>query len=861
MRGRESRTGWNTTLCLALGAVVLTAFTFVQHLIVGAPVLAVASYIWPALFGGTLGLLVALWAHRLAGTGRVHSRTHPEERGEQLFEAAPDGMCILDTDGRIVDCNAAEADLLGYTREELIGKHALDFMDALSKDRFYEHFESLRGLTPAEGDLHLQKKDGTIVEVWHKDVPRADAHGEFAGVLRFDRVVTEQRQAQRRLHAQRNLALALGAVSYIDEALNRCIASALQVTGVDSGGVYLLNDQGGLDLTAHKGLSPEFVAATSHYGPEAPQVRLVMKGKPVYDPYRQTGQGHDTTWEGEGLRTTGVMPITHKGKCIGCLNVASHTLDGIPESSRVALEAIAAQMGSAIARIQAERDCRESEKSYRRLIKTMNEGLQIADANGVLTYVNRAFAALIGESPEDIAGRSLWDFVSEENKNALDRQWAERRAGKQEPYELELVDAAGAKHEVLVSPNAMFDDENRFLGSVAVITDLAELKRLQDRVARAERMESLGRLAGGVAHDLNNILSGLVSYPDLLLTDLPEDSPLYRPLLTIKKSGERAAGIVEDLLTLTRRGVPLREVVALDRIIEDYLGSPEFDRLKADHAAVEVVCELEPGLLHVRGSGTQLRQTIVNLVSNAMEAMPDGGLLTLTAANRYVDEPIPGYDTVTEGEYVVLRVSDTGVGLSPEDREHIFEPFYTKKVMGRSGTGLGLTVVWGAVCDHQGYVDVASSEGQGTTLSLYFPATRDAIEAAGSQGIEAFKGSGETVLVVDDIEEQREIASRMLTTLGYSVDAVSSGDQALEYVKEHRVDLMILDMVMGPGMDGLDTYRKAIEISPRQRAIIASGYSETERVREAQRLGAGAYLKKPYGLDELARTVKAGLTK
>ncbi|GAG13544.1 unnamed protein product, partial [marine sediment metagenome] len=251
-----------------------------------------------------------------------------------------------------------------------------------------------------------------------------------------------------------------------------------------------------------------------------------------------------------------------------------------------------------------------------------------------------------------------------------------------------------------------------------------EKEKLQAQLQRAQKMEAIGLLAGGVAHDLNNILGGLVSYPDLLLMEIPKDSPLRNPILTMQKSGEKAATIVEDLLTLARRGVAVTEVVNLNDIISEYVKSPEHERLISFHAGVNVRTDLEGDLLNALGSPAHLSKTIMNLVSNAAEAMPEGGEISISTENQYIDRPITGYDHVKEGDYVILRVTDTGVGISKKDRERIFEPFYTKKVMGRSGTGLGMTVVWGTVKDHNGYIDIKSTKGKGTTFTIYFPVTR-----------------------------------------------------------------------------------------------------------------------------------------
>jgi CheY-like chemotaxis protein len=281
-----------------------------------------------------------------------------------------------------------------------------------------------------------------------------------------------------------------------------------------------------------------------------------------------------------------------------------------------------------------------------------------------------------------------------------------------------------------------------------------------------------------------------------------------------------------------------------------------------DHSQVQVETRLGENLLNIVGSPIHLSKTVMNLVSNAVESMPQGGTLIIDTENRYIDQPIRGYDTIEEGDYVVCSVSDGGVGISSEDIDRIFEPFYTKKVMGLSGTGLGMAVVWGTVKDHNGYIDVRSTEDKGTTFTLYFPVTREKLPKEIIQAsIDKFKGNGELILVVDDVAEQRDIASGMLTKLGYRVATVSSGEQAVRFLEKDRADLLVLDMIMEPGMDGLDTYIKALKIEPRQKAIIASGFSETDRVKEARNLGAGAYVKKPYTMEKLGLAVRRELDK
>ena len=208
-----------------------------------------------------------------------------------------------------------------------------------------------------------------------------------------------------------------------------------------------------------------------------------------------------------------------------------------------------------------------------------------------------------------------------------------------------------------------------------------------------------------------------------------------------------------------------------------------------------------------------------------------------------------------------MWVKDNGCGIAEEDLKRIFEPFYTKKAMGRiSGTGLGMAVVWGTVQDHNGYINVNSAEGKGTTFELYFPITREKIDPAKeSVSVEAYSGNGQTILVVDDIKEQREIASHILNMLNYEVTAVSSGEEAINYIKKNSVDLIVLDMLMEPGIDGLETYKRILDLHPGQKTIITSGFAETKRVKEVQKLGARTYIKKPYMIETIGMAINTEL--
>lgn len=387
-----------------------------------------------------------------------------------------------------------------------------------------------------------------------------------------------------------------------------------------------------------------------------------------------------------------------------------------------------------------------------------------------------------------------------------------------------------------------------------------EKEQLQLEVHRAKKMEAIGLLAGGVAHDLNNILSGAVGYSDLLLNKTSADSPIIHYLREIRESGRRAAAVVADLLTISRDAASARHVHNLNTIIHEYLASAEHQTLVQRFPQVDFCLDLDPELQNISCSEIHLKKTLMNLVINAAEAT-EAGEVFLVTRNREIAATVKRGEMVIEpGSYVLLSIADSGRGISAEDLDHIFEPFYTKKKFGHSGTGLGLAVVWNTVMEHQGLIEVKQLE-QGSLFELYFPATGAEIaEPDGATKVPDLNGHGEHILVVDDEEHIRILAEKMLTTLGYRVSLAASGEDAVKFIQAQKVDLLLLDMVMEPGMNGYQTYQRIKEFCPEQKALIASGFSESREVKKTQNLGAGAYIKKPYTLKELGLAIKNVLT-
>lgn len=518
-----------------------------------------------------------------------------------------------------------------------------------------------------------------------------------------------------------------------------------------------------------------------------------------------------------------------------------------------------------------ERELKRLNQFQEIIIDNASIWLNVLDPQGKVLVWNKAAESISGYCKEEVIGHNkIWELCyPDANYRAKiqTRAVAIIEANKViEDFETTIHCKNKENRQISWYSRRLVDVDGSIIGSVALGRDTTEYNRTkeallksEEQLARSRKMQSLGLLAGGVAHDLNNVLSGIVSYPELILLDLPKDSKYRKPLETIQQSGIRAAAIVEDLLTIARGVAISKHTFNLNNQIEVYLQSPVFKELSAFHTQVTFEHNLDNTLFNISGSPIHISKVVMNLVSNAAEAVESGGTVILSTHNRYVEEPLSGYEDVAVGEYAVLSISDNGPGISSEDMERIFEPFYSKKTMGRSGTGLGLAVVWNIMQDHKGYIDVRVGPQQ-TTFELYFPVSREKLskELSAIQ-YEHYRANGESVLVIDDEESQREISCNMLDILGYKHKALSSGELAIEYLKNNSVDLIMLDMIMAPGMSGRETYEKILQIHPGQKSVIVSGFANNDDVQQTQNLGAGQYLKKPFSLGELGQVLRQKL--
>jgi two-component system, cell cycle sensor histidine kinase and response regulator CckA len=393
------------------------------------------------------------------------------------------------------------------------------------------------------------------------------------------------------------------------------------------------------------------------------------------------------------------------------------------------------------------------------------------------------------------------------------------------------------------------DDERRL--ALVIAEDITERMRLEEQLLRSQKLEAVGRLAGGVAHDFNNLLTGILGYADLLHRGLADDDPRRRDAEEVKRAAERAADLTRQLLAFSRRQVLEPRVLDLNEVVEDM--QRMLRRLIGED--IELVTAVEPDLGRVEADPGQLEQVIANLVVNARDAMPNGGRLVIQTANAEVDETFTSGRAggMQPGPYVVLEVSDSGAGMDAETQAHAFEPFFTTKEVGK-GTGLGLATVYGIVKQSGGFIWVYSEPGEGTTFKIYLPQVEKPVDVAAAPPPRSARGGTETVLVVEDEEVVRDLIGRDLTGRGYSILTAGTGREALAVAAGHdgAIDLVVTDVVM-PEMGGLELMQRLTAARPGIKVVYMSGY--TERA-VADGVVPRPLLQKPFNASTLADTIR-----
>lgn len=506
-----------------------------------------------------------------------------------------------------------------------------------------------------------------------------------------------------------------------------------------------------------------------------------------------------------------------------------------------------------------EEALRKSEEKYRELVQNANSIIFRWDREGRITFINEYALDFFGYSEEELLGKPpLGTFIPERESTGrnLEEMVKDIVANPQNyvSNENENVKMNGERVWVQWSNKPIYNEAGELVEILSVGTDITERKKLEEQLRQAQKMETVGRLAGGIAHDFNNLITAINGYSELILSDLKQDDPLRRDILEIKKAGERAASLTEQLLAFSRRQILQPEVLDLNLLIGDLEGI--LRRLIGED--IELVMVLGQGSMRIKADPTRIQQIVMNLAINARDAMPQGGKLVIKTASLKIEkDDSREYPDDVLGDYVLLSMNDTGVGMDPETQANIFEPFFTTKEIGK-GTGLGLSMVYGIIKQSGGSISVASEIGKGSTFNIYLPRISQPPGQTQPQKVsmEDFKGT-ETILLVEDEELLRNLNRNILEKNGYNVLTARKGNEALRLCSEYKrpLDLILSDVVM-PGMSGKELADQMSAAYPDLKVLFTSGYTKDTVVRHGVLQEGINFIQKPYKTGDLLKKIR-----
>ena len=502
-------------------------------------------------------------------------------------------------------------------------------------------------------------------------------------------------------------------------------------------------------------------------------------------------------------------------------------------------------------RKMAEKALRESEKRYRTLMEANPDPVAVFDIKGRVVYFNPAFKEVFGWTLGEQVGKKIESFVPEENRAETKKMDERVLAGESFTcIETNRYTKAGDLIPVSLSGGAYKDVDGKPMGSVVTIRDIREKKRLEEQMLNVHKLESLGTLAGGIAHDFNNLLMAIQGNVSLALFDMDPESPNYQLLENVKKSVKSGSRLTSQLLGYARKGRYKVKTFDLNQLVRGV--SESFGRTMRE---VAINQDLAKDLENIRADEGQIEQVILNILVNARQAMPRGGELFLKTRNVSYEEMELRIFETKPGSYVLLEITDTGIGMDKQTMSHIFEPFFTTKKMGR-GTGLGLASAYGIITGHGGYIDVDSELDRGTTFRIYLPAVERISNGLAETGEFTLPGM-ETILLVDDDEMVLQTGSKILKRLGYSVIEAKEGKEAIQIYKEHRseISLIILDIVM-PKMGGGEVFDRIRRINPEAKVLLSSGYSVEGLAKDILSRGCNGFIQKPFSINALSANIR-----
>jgi len=799
----------------------------------------------------------------------LYAAEESESRFRDLVENSQGIVCVHDLNGRFVSVNPAAAQSLGYEKSEAEKLSLTDFVSRAAQPLIQRYLDRIKLRGASDGILHVRTKSGEE-RVWAYQNVLREADGEEPLVLAHALDVTDRNRVEQLNRLQRDLALELSAVVGTETTSRLCLEAAIEVSGMECGGVYVVDESSGaLDLVSHKGLSDTFVNAVSRYEADTERAQMVNAGKPMYAQYQTIAPEGTEPGVGEGLSTIAIVPVLSGTRVVGSLNLASREMEEIPPFARRGLESIAAQMGTAILRAKTEEALRESEQRFRSLFDNAPDAMILADPQtGTVVDANAAATTLLSRPRKEIVGLHQTELHPEWMADQMQEAFAEhaREAlalGRSEAMETLVVRSDGVEVPVeVVSTLVRLSGKSTQQGTYRDLTERkqaeSERTRLEMQLRKAQKMEALGTLAGGVAHDFNNILLAIFGYGELAKHDLPEDSEARESVDNVLLAAERAARLVNQILTYSRQHEPERELTRVQSVAEESLSL-----LRATiPSTIEIRERLNPDASPVMADPAQIQQILMNLCTNAAHAMGEsGGVLEVSVKEILLDkETAANLGNLQNERHILVTVKDTGHGMDAATAERVFDPFFTTKGPGR-GTGLGLSVVHGIVLGHGGAIRVESEMGAGSTFFVYLPCAIEKPDTRTRRDSPApALGGSERILFVDDEPAIVEMGAEHLKRLGYQVTSTTSSEDAIAIFKTRPTDFdaIVTDQTM-PGRTGLQLAGDIRRIRPEMPIVLITGFSESVTPESLKEGGVRSMVMKPFASRALANAVREAL--
>jgi two-component system, cell cycle sensor histidine kinase and response regulator CckA len=827
-----------------------------------------------------LGVTLCLWLRHRSSARRAREMAklseslkqseaalrESENRLRAIIEAEPECVKVVASDGILMEMNPAGLAMVEVERADVVvGKSVYPFIAPENRHAFRVLTESVCKGNKGTLEYEMAGLKGTRRWMEVHAVPLRSKTGELS-LLGVAREITKRKRAEEEIRLLQNITMAVSEAESLSASLGVVLRLVCDTTGWSLGQAW---------TPSHDGTVLECSPAWYHAVPILREFRTASERTvfhPGLDLPGRVWVSKAPTWirdvtqdsnfprapfaRGAGLKAGIGIPVLAGKEVVAVLEF--FVFETRPEDERLLklVSTVATQLGSVIRRKRAEGALREAEERYRSIVENAVEGIFQTTPEGGYLSVNPALARMYGyKSPKELMtgvtdiGRQVY---VDPDRRAEFRGLIEEH-GFVEGFEYQVYRKDGRKIWLSENARAVKDASGAVLYYEGTVEDVTERRALEDQLRQAQKMEAVGRLAGGVAHDFNNLLMVIKGHTELLRERLDRSDPQYRSIEQIEKAAERAASLTQQLLAYSRKQVIQPKVLDLNMVVAEM--AKMLPRLLGED--IELVVVPNASLERVKADKGQIDQVIMNLAVNARDAMPHGGKLTIETANVYLSADYARQRIGAQpGSYVMLAVSDTGCGMDAETQSHIFEPFFTTKEKGQ-GTGLGLATVYGVVKQSGGYIWVYSEPGQGTSFKIYLPRVGEALEQAGAE--EAPSGSlqgSETVLLVEDEEAVRELVCESLERNGYTVLQARDGAEAVQISRKHEgmIHLMITDVVM-PGMSGRDLAHRLAPRHPKMKVLYMSGYTENAIVHHGVLDPGTPFLQKPFRPADVAHKV------